>query len=287
MANRISIGLGAFGEVNFYNNVRSLLPIEAPKSYFANINAKTRNSIVMLEDLGHTTTFCTHTTDITYDLAKKQMGVLAQLHGQFLESSDLDGLLQIFPTWTDFFVPLETLFKVPCDEGFAMAKDVIPSRLFSRRDAIWEATLRSVEQHRHLPHTLNHGDVHLRNWYITADGKMGLNDWQNVIRGHWSRDVAYALTTSLTIKNRREWEQELLRYYAEQLQAVSGKVVTFDEVWSNYRQQLFTALAYWTITINPAPGMPDMQPRDVSVEFIKRITAAMDDVDSLGSFESL
>jgi len=59
-----------------------------------------------------------------------------------------------------------------------MAEQVIPGRLYARRNEIWPATRRSTERHARLPHTLIHGDDHQRNWYITPDGAMGLNDWQ-------------------------------------------------------------------------------------------------------------
>jgi len=47
----------------------------------------------------------------------------------------------------------------------------------------------------------------------------------------------------------------------------------------------YAVLAFWTITINPAPGMPDMQPRDSTLEFIRRIAIAIDDLDALDSFD--
>ena len=43
-------------------------------------------------------------------------------------------------------------------------------------------------------------------------------------------------------------------------------------------------LAYWTNTVNPAPGVPDMQPREMSDEFVRRIATAIDDVDALDVF---
>lgn len=43
-------------------------------------------------------------------------------------------------------------------------------------------------------------------------------------------------------------------------------------------------LAHWTITLNPAPGMPDVQPREVSEEFVHRIATAIDDLDTLDVF---
>jgi hypothetical protein len=284
-ANRVSAGLsGAIhGEVNFYNHVRRELSIEAPVCFYARVN-DALNSLVMLADLGPDTTFCRHTTEITRARAENQMRLLAALHGRYLESAELGGRLKVFPTWRQFFGQLEDMFEQPCDIGFGMAEEVIPARLFARRREIWPATVASVRAHEQLPSTLFHGDVHLRNWYIAPGGAMGLNDWQAACRGHWSRDVAYALATSLSVDDRRRWEGDLLAYYFEHLQQVAGRRLSFEGVFDAYRQQLMTVLAFWTITINPAPGMPDMQPRDATLEFIRRIAVAMDDLDVLSAF---
>jgi thiamine kinase-like enzyme len=286
LPSRIGNGLsGAIqGEVNFYNKVRPSLQIEAPLCLFANYNAAL-NSIVILQDMGETATFCKHTTDMTLERAKSQMSLLGRLHGRFLDSPQLKTTLSIFKTWTEFFSMLDYHdFEVACDRALDIAGDAIPPRLLARRREIWPATQKSAQRHLDLPHTLCHGDVHLRNWYITADGRMGLNDWQAAHRGHWSRDVAYAMSTALTIENRRKWEDELLRFYHDELQREAGRAIPFDCVRDEVRRQLFTALAFWTITLNPAPGMPDMQPRDATLEFVRRIAAAVDDLDALDSF---
>ena len=39
-----------------------------------------------------------------------------------------------------------------------------------------------------------------------------------------------------------------------------------------------------TITINPGPGIADLQPQDSILEFIRRIAIAIDDLDALDSF---
>jgi hypothetical protein len=78
---------------------------------------------------------------------------------------------------------------------------------------------------------------------------------------------------------------DLLRYYHEQLQQATGRTIPFDGMLDECRRQLFTVLAYWTITLNPAPGMPQMQPRNITLEFLHRIATAMDDLDALGSFD--
>jgi hypothetical protein len=60
--------------------------------------------------------------------------------------------------------------------------------------------------------------------------------------------------------------------------------LTFDQTLLIYRQQLLAALAMWTSTLTPAPGSPDMQPAETSLEFIKRMSHAIDDLDALDSF---
>jgi hypothetical protein len=57
-----------------------------------------------------------------------------------------------------------------------------------------------------------------------------------------------------------------------------------DQVWTALRQQLMTALAFWTITLRPAEGMPDMQPLRTTREFLHRLLVAIDDHGSLDAF---
>jgi hypothetical protein len=235
----------------------------------------------MLHDLGAGTEFCTFGTDMPLHRLADQLSLLAKYHARFHKSPDFDVVLSGFATWPEFFKRTEVLgFKKLCANGFRAAEAVIPPRLFARENQIWPATLASVERHHHLPHTLVHCDVHLRNWYVTADGRMGLSDWK-AWRGHWSRDVAYALATSASIEQRRRFERELITHYLTELASFGGPRVSFDSAWQNYRQQLLSALAWWTVTLRPSTDMPDMQPQDAALEMIRRIAHAIDDLDAL------
>jgi hypothetical protein len=75
-----------------------------------------------------------------------------------------------------------------------------------------------------------------------------------------------------------------LQLYLEGLQGEGGPRIDFNEAWLAYRRQLMSALTWWTVTLTPPEGLPDMQPRDTSLEFIRRITTAIDDLDSLAAF---
>jgi len=290
LANRVMLGVSdcVHGEVTFFNKLRPLVDIEAPKSFLATYNPHSFNSIIVLGDLGKDTEFCKHTTKITRARAESQMTLLAKLHGRFYEGQDLDNALADVVTFEAYFHNLGDMWKKCCSAGFHAAKEVIPPRLYARHAEVWPITMKSVEINKALPRTLTHGDVHLRNWYIASSGEMGLADWQVITKGHCLRDVAYAIATSLTVADRRAWEKELLRSYLDKLQAAGGDNIKFDDAWKYYRQHLFTVLAWWTFTLAPSAGGFDapeiVQPKDATLAFISRIATAMDDLDAFDSF---
>lgn len=288
LANRIVLGIsgGARCETVFYRDVRPLLDIEAPHCYYAAYDAESFNSMIMLGDISDSVTeFCTDRTTMDRHRAASQMRLLGAMHGRAYGNAELQQRVLQLPTWPEFFNNTQAFgMEAGSNRGFLAAESVIPPRLYARYDEIWPKTLASLDLHQGLPHTLQHGDVHLKNWYVAGNGEMGLSDWQCCGRGHWARDVAYAVSSALLPENRRAWEHELLELYLDSLQAAGGPRIAFDTAWLAYRQQLITALTWWTITLTPAEGLPDMQPRDTTLEFLRRISTAMDDLDCLDAF---
>jgi hypothetical protein len=290
LQNRIVLGMsgGARSEVLFFRDIRPHLSIEAPHGFHAHMNPESFNSIVMLNDLSdEVSEFCDDRTTITLARAQSQMRLLGQLHGSAYALPRLQEVIQELPTWPEFFAKtLAFGMKEGSNNGFLEAKAVVPPRLYARFEEVWPATEKSVAFHAEQPiHTLTHGDVHLKNWYVAGNGEMGLGDWQCCGRGHWGRDLAYTISTALLPEDRRNWERELVALYLEALYAAGGPQVAFDEGWTIYRQQLMSALTWWTVTLTPPPGLPDMQPRDTTLEFIRRIATAIDDLDSLDAFQ--
>jgi aminoglycoside phosphotransferase (APT) family kinase protein len=131
------------------------------------------------------------------------------------------------------------------------------------------------------PQTLLHGDVHPGNWYVTGDNRMGLYDWQCAARGGGARDVAYALSTHLTVEDRRAWERDLLARYCDRLAAAGCRVPNFEAALLAYRQQMLHAMFMWLVTIGRYSLQPEMQPKDVTLESVRRTCQAAEDLDSL------
>ncbi len=233
---------------------------------------------MVFEDFGDRATFCSEETRVDLDFARAQLDVLARLHGRFAGAPELGGALAVLPTWYDRFHNLATFhLEESCAAGVDASEAFLPPELFARRQQIWPATLRSLERLRDLQLTLCHGDVHLKNWYQCDDGKIGLGDWGVAHRGHWSRDLAYTLTTALTIADRQAHEADLIAYYLDKLADEGGPRVSMDEAMRVYRLSLPSAFAFWTLTLKPDPAFPDMQPAATAQVFIERIGQAMAD----------
>ena len=276
------------GEAYFYRQIRPELSIEAPVGYHSAFDLGSGRSIHLLEDLVETkgATFCTPDTHVWRTQAEEIVTLLATLHGTYYESPRLAADLAHVVRWPVEYGRMVRAvdLKKYHHRGFAKAGDAIPSSVRRRSAEVWPAIIRSTALHDRLPQTLLHCDVHLGNWYITVGGTMGLLDWQCLARGHWSRDLAYALSATLTIDDRRAWERDLIALYLDLFGAHSGVTIGFDEAWLRYRQQMFGALAFWTPTYAPPVFAPqNMQTPATALEMIRRLAQAIEDLDSLDS----
>ena len=94
---------------------------------------------------------------------------------------------------------------------------------------------------------------------------------------------------SLPIDSRRAWEEKLLQLYLDELRESGGPAIEFGDAWNNYRRHLPSALVWLTLTLTPSTDDPDesipqFQPEEQTLEFIRRMTTAMDDLDALDYF---
>ena len=76
----------------------------------------------------------------------------------------------------------------------------------------------------------------------------------------------------------------MVALYLDAMHREGGPQISFDEAWRHYRQQLVTALVWWTMTLTPGDDLPDMQPRDITLEMIRRLATAADDCDTFDAF---
>ncbi len=124
------------------------------------------------------------------------------------------------------------------------------------------------------PACLVHGDAHAGNTYSTADGEIGLIDWQLLQRGCWALDVAYHIGAVLDPGDRERSERDLLEHYLSRLSFYGGVPPSWDEAWRDYRSYLVYGFYLWAIT--------RLVDRPIIDTFMHRLGSAVAFHDSFG-----
>jgi len=272
------------GETHFFMGLRQRVEMEAPLGYYGAVDEASWRSIVILEDIAATkgAQFIAPTTPLTRAQVEDLVQNQARYHGALWESDAIAHL----KTPADHFHNVSSFINMRgrCEVGLQRAADVVPGVLHGQADRLWKGTERCLQLATDaLPRTLLHADCHVGQTYITADGRMGLTDWQAAMQGGWGYDFAYLVGSACEPEDRRAWERDLLALYLEALAAHGGDAPAFDDAWLTYRQQLFYPLSAWLFTIGRAATQPKMQPDDISRAIIRRLTNAIVDLDSFAA----
>jgi len=231
-------------EVAFYGRLRDGLSIEAPLSLGGDYDAGSRHFALLLENLTERGAhFPNVLEDVPVERVRALLGSLAKLHASHWNSPEFSGSLAWLSNALEGDVP--TLLN---DASAPYIQHEIDTQKF-KTELVgmigWtgdELRAGTKAMHRHqmgLDQCLVHGDTHLGNTYFLPDGSCGLLDWQLMGRGHPMHDVSYIISTALTIAERREHEQDLLRHYLDLLASAGAAAVpSFDSVWDEYRRSM-------------------------------------------------
>ena len=278
-------------EVRFYQTMRQTLPVEAPTAIYAGFDRQTGRMLIIFPNMAVAgTKFLDPSHYITREQAEGMIDLLAGYQSATWNSPELRSSRALPSTLR--YQELINVRALPFEKrgavGLARAAAVLPEALTRvDRDKLWRLHMASVKRLERRAHVLTHYDMHIGNWYITPDGRMGLTDW-SMRFGHWSADLTYMLLSALQIEDRRNWERDLLKRYREQLANGGVKELPSDEeIWAEYRRQTFHPLYFWLTTIGAGVLQPDMQPNHISLANLERMGQAMVDLDSISAMEEV
>ncbi len=238
--------------VNEYHAYRDLLPsvgINAPLCHAAVMDDDGR-ALVILEDLClRDVRFLSLQQPIGFDLAKVFLAGLAKLHARWWDSPELDTRFAWAPDTSEermayyfglLLTPEQFQSYATSPRGAAMPRMLLdPPRIRAAHAVMREA-------HKAQARVVNHGDMHLGNLYVDADGTPGFLDSQPRL-GAWSIDVSYFLIAGLDLVDRRRWEGALLQHYLTCLAAEGVTPPSFDEAWAAYRRDVVWGLLIWML----------------------------------------
>lgn len=233
-------------EVSFYAELGGKVTLSTPKCYFHAFDAATGDFVLLLEDLG-SARLGDQLAGCAPDDAKVVVAQLAAFHAEWWDSPRLAGLTWM-PTAS---APIQKagmmLYPMAWPSFVERFGDTTPPELMrigqelpARFDAI-------LDRFGDTSRTICHGDYRLDNLFFAAqpsEPPLRVIDWQIAHRGVGAYDMAYFISQSLTVENRRASEMELLRMYHEVMTERGAANYSFDQLLADYRWATLFCFAY-------------------------------------------
>jgi Phosphotransferase enzyme family len=262
-------------EAGFYNDIGPKLGVPMARHWYA--DWEPGMGILILDNMAASGyTFGAPTKPWTPELVGKALDILAILHGS---------------TWGKSFPDVPWLqVGSPVHRGYAefLMSEKHWKEQFSNPDA-YPLTHYATDRERSLrgwramwayddanSHCLVHGDTHLGNMCIDPAGNPFFIDWAAPSISHWGIDVAYFVTGSLSVADRRANEKDLLRRYLDGLARNGGPRLEWDAAWADYGRHLLQGLLWGVLP-------PTMQPREYVAAMGERYCVAMQDHDTFSA----
>lgn len=230
------VGMGAYyREIAFYRNLAPLLGGSLPACHLAEYDEAEGWFTLVLEDIADATQG-DQIAGCTPAEAEVALRELARLHAPVLNDLSL-GTREYLNLENPINQGLMTLLLPGFLERYAdriAPEHAEVCRAFVAVADAWWAD-------RRPPLGLVHGDFRLDNLLFTADG-CTVVDWQTMTWGPAMMDASYFLGGGLSVQDRREHEERLVRVYYDGLLAGGVQNFSWESCWTEYRRQTFLAL---------------------------------------------
>ena len=234
-------------EAHFYRELATPSGLRSLRCVYADIDPETRHGVVITEDAGAAGgVFLDALSDYGPDTAAETLEQYAMLHAATWSNPSYAVEPALAPRFVGLASHFDTDFLTVNVEG--PLGHGIPA---AARDA---DRLRQAYQHvvaasaTAAPWSVIHGDVHVGNILLDAQGRPGLVDWQLVQRGAWYLDIGYHLGSALSVDDRRVHEDDLLRHYLSCLAAHGVDAPAFDVARSLLGLGMIHGMFLWSIT---------------------------------------
>ena len=264
-------------EARFYRNLAPQLGVATPRIWGAEAVAG-QGGILVLDNLGVLgATFGAPTQPWTVEQVAAGLTTLATLHGKSFDRAFAGKEQLSVGSKAVRDITQNVLFSEQNWSGVMAGPvaDVLPAALHDRQ-RILAGYRASYAINDAQPLSLAHGDAHIGNTYIDADGQLLFLDWATICLQPWAADVAYFLVGSLAVDQRAAHEQTLLRDYLTQLHAHGGPAIEWETAWLAYRQNLLHGIIWATLP-------ETMQARDGVLAMTQRFASAIVDHDTFGA----
>ena len=231
------IDLGMYeAEVKFYDSLAAKTTARLPRSYYTASEAGTANFVILMEDLGHLS-MVVQMDGMNAAQTSAAIRSLAALHASWwgkVETTEMewvpsvihDRIVNFGAMWPMLWEMYQPKFGHVLPEGAVEFGNWLSVNY-------WEA----VKEFATSPWTLLHLDYRVDNLMFDTDlnspDAVAVIDWQSVGRGPAGYDLAYLLGGSVTVEDRRKYEDQWLHEYHDEITRL-GVSYAFEDLYKDY-----------------------------------------------------
>jgi thiamine kinase-like enzyme len=261
-------------EACFYRDLAPSIDMRTLHCVYADVDPSTRHGVVITDDVVEQgARFLVASDEYTPDQTAESLDELAKLHLATWGApayADVPWLAPRLERQLEARGVKEIRGNFEGPIGALVPPEARDAERLARAYAALAAAMHSAQ-----PWAVIHGDPHINNVYLDADGRPSLVDWQLVQRGPALLDVGYHIAASLTVEDRRRVERDLVQHYLDRLTAAGVDPPAWDDAWLEIRRGIVLGFFLWGITLMVDPA--------ITTRMLERLGTAAADHDALES----
>ncbi|MEM7094499.1 MAG: oxidoreductase family protein [Actinomycetota bacterium] len=269
-------------EVSFYQQLADSISIRVPRPFVADMEPGGAPFILVMEEVTGAE-MIDQIDGANLDEAKRVLDAVAALHARFWDNDDLYALEWLPPMNNDMYKGAQVLGEANWPEFEANWGPKVPERTLRAVQAFTPIYPQALDfLYDFGTPTFAHTDCRAENYLFGgsagADATTML-DFQLSTRHMGTFDLANFLGMSITIENRRAWQDELMEHYHGAL--MTGGVpasYTLDQCRTEYRYNLMQQAWAQLAIANVDPG--NDRGRELLNAFVTRSFQAAEDNES-------
>ena len=263
-------------EIGFYRDIGQDVGIRVPACYHSEFDEASQHFVMLLEDMapGEASDQVEGTSKETSRLVIENF---ARLHAKWWNSDKLEDY-----DWAKWIIR-----EMSMDEGLERLRESIREvEETGKFDAYPEMKrlmyllppLFRMQPAPPYPFSLAHGDLRSDNIIqpTQAGGEFCVLDWQLAGKGDPVNDIARWLVQSISVEDRRETEQELLRLYHDKLVEHGVTGYSYKAFINNYKTNLVVILVMFSMSMDSVDQSSE-RAQELFHRFYSRLDAALVD----------
>ena len=270
-------------EVRYYEQMACDNCVSTPAAYFHAFDPESGDFALLLEDLAPARNG-DQLAGLSVADARLAVEALAKMQALWWEAPKLH-TYDWLPAFNDpAMLGLESVFTQCWEPYKSFVGDRMPAELTPVGDRLGPSITRMLNHLVARPCTLVHGDYRADNFFFGGPDLFAVIDWQIVIKGMGTFDLAYLLAGNLSVEDRRAHGEELVRLYHSTLVANGVRDYDFEACWKDYRASTLMA---WIWPVIAVGSLDPANARGVAFffEWSKRACAAVMDLKAYEALE--